>query len=467
VRSRIGFRSRVTLAVAVAFAVAVAAASAVAYVGVRSTLRGDVDASLRQRVQRVATSTRGASVDAGPAVADLDQRRARLGPPEAYFQVLEADGTVIKPPGEPSGLPVTARDRAVAAGDGGTYFSDATVGGAHLRIITAPLRDGAAVQAARPVGDIDATLHHLSFLLLLVAGGGVALAGALGWTVARTALRPVDRLSATLEHVAATHDLSQRVEVAGNDELARLAGRFNEMLEALEESRRAQRQLVADASHELRTPLTSLRTNIEVLARSDHMPPVERARLLDDLVSQLEELTVLVGDLVDLAREEERVDAGPAGAGAAEDVRLDAVVERAVDRARRHAPTLSFRSDLAPVVVHGVPERIDRAVANLLDNAIKWSPPGQVVEVTVEAGEVTVRDHGPGIDAADLPFVFDRFYRAPTARGLPGSGLGLAIVRQVAEAHGGSVSAARAPGGGTVLRLRLVDAGESKTAVLS
>ncbi len=461
------FRTRIISAVAVAFAVAVIVASAAAYVGARSELRGDVDEGLRARVQRVSEFRPDASVNAGPVVDDLAQRRSRLGPPEAYFQLLDADGTVTKPPGEPAGLPVSARARAVAAGTASTYFSDATVNGAHVRIVTAPLRAGVAVQAARPVGDVDRTLHHLGVILAFVSAGGVLLAGALGWTVARAALRPLERLSGTLEHVAATHDLSQRVEVAGHDELARLAARFNEMLGALEESRRAQRQLVADASHELRTPLTSLRTNIEVLARSDHMAGAERARLLDDLVSQLEDLTVLVGDLVDLAREEERVDTTKAGAGDAEDVRLDAVVERAVDRARRHAPLLSFRADLDPVVVHGVPERIDRAVANLLDNAIKWSPPGQVVEVVVRPGQVTVRDHGPGIDAADLPFVFDRFYRAPAARGLPGSGLGLAIVRQVAEAHGGSVSADRAEGGGTVLRLHLGDAGERNAAALT
>ncbi len=452
------FRRRIILAVAVAFAVAVVAASAVAYLGVESTLRGDVDAGLRARVERLADFPPGPAANTGTEVADVARRRGRLGPPEAYLQVLYADGTVTKPPEEPAGLPVTARARAVAAGAAGTYFSDATVAGTHVRIVTALLREGAAVQAARPVADIDGTLHHLGVILALVAAGGVVLAGALGWLVGRTAVRPVSRLSATLEHVAATHDLSQRVEVEGSDELARMARRFNEMLAALDESRRAQRQLVADASHELRTPLTSLRTNIEVLARSADMPAGERARLLDDLVSQLEDLTVLVGDLVDLAREEQRVDAALTGAGDAEDVRLDAVVERAVDRARRHAPLLSFTADLSPVLVHGVPERIDRAVANLLDNAIKWSPPGAVVEVFVGDGEVSVRDHGPGIDPVDLPFVFDRFYRAPAARGLPGSGLGLAIVRQVAEAHGGSVSAGPADGGGTVLRLKLGEA---------
>jgi two-component system sensor histidine kinase MprB len=274
----------------------------------------------------------------------------------------------------------------------------------------------------------------------------------------------VTRLSDTVEHVAATQDLSRRIQVRGNDEVARLARRFNEMLAALEVSRRAQRQLVADASHELRTPLTSLRTNLEVLARSDQMPAAERESLLGDLVTQLEELSVLVADLVDLAREEERLAGGPVSDDELEDVRLDALVERAVERARRHAPSLDFVAQLEPVIVQGVPERLDRAVANLLDNAIKWSPPGQSVEVIVADGEVVVRDHGPGIDGADLPFVFDRFYRAPAARGVPGSGLGLAIVRQVAEAHGGAVTAEGADGGGTVLRLSF---GHATTAAFS
>ena len=457
------FRGRIILAVAVAFSVAVLAASALAYLGVRATLRGDVDAGLRGRVERLALVSPDLPATPNLPAAELAGRRPRLDPPEAYLQLVNADGTVSRPLEEPD-LPVSERARAVAAGTEDTYFSDATVRGTHVRVITAPLRPGVAAQAARPVEDIDRALESLGVVLALVAAGGVALAGAMGWLVARTALRPVSRLSDTVEHVAATRDLSRRIEVAGTDELARLAGRFNEMLGALEESRRAQRQLVTDASHELRTPLTSLRTNIEVLARSDGMPAADRENLLRDLVSQLEDLTVLVGDLVDLAREEELGGVALSVAGGAEEVRLDAVVEQAVERARRHAPLLSFRADLEPVVVRGVPERLDRAVANLLDNAIKWSPAGEVVEVSVRKSEVTVRDHGPGIDPADLPFVFDRFYRAPAARRVPGSGRGLAIVRQVAEAHGGTVSADRAEGGGTVLRLCLDRASSAGTA---
>jgi two-component system sensor histidine kinase MprB len=455
----VSFRGRIILAAAAAFAVAVVAASALGYLGVRAALRNDVDAGLRARAER-APATLSQGVAGGALVDDPARPRARLRTPDAYLQVVHADGSVTKPPDESSGLPVSARARAVAAGTAHNYFSDAVINGTHIRIITAHVGDGLAVQAARPVDELDSTLGHLRAVLAVVACGGVALAGALGWVVARTALRPVARFSDTVELVAATQDLSRRIEVRGNDEVARLARRFNEMLAALEVSRRAQRQLVADASHELRTPLTSLRTNIEVLARSDHMPPADRESLLGDLVSQLEDLSVLVADLVDLAREEERLAAGAQpGPDMDEEVRLDSVVERAVDRARRHAPSLTFVTALEPVVVHGAPERLDRAVANLLDNAMKWSPPGQVIEVSVAGDEVTVRDHGPGIDRADLPFVFDRFYRAPAARGVPGSGLGLAIVRQVAEAHGGEVTAEVAAGGGTVLRLSFRRAG--------
>ena len=230
------------------------------------------------------------------------------------------------------------------------------------------------------------------------------------------------------------------------------------MLAALEESSRAQRQLVADASHELRTPLTSLRTNIEVLARGNELPADERERLLDDVVEQVGEMTALIGELIELAREargepQERP----------EDVRLDLLTADAVERTRRNRPGVEFDTDLHESLVRGAPSTIERAVANLLDNAAKWSPPGATVEVAVRDGEVAVRDRGPGIADEDLPYVFDRFYRSTAARGMPGSGLGLAIVRQVAEAHGGEVSAERAEGGGTLMRLRLVPVGKRLT----
>jgi two-component system sensor histidine kinase MprB len=282
----------------------------------------------------------------------------------------------------------------------------------------------------------------------VIAAFGVALAAALGLAVSRAALAPVRRLTEATETVAETGDLSERIDAQGRDELSRLAGSFNTMLGALEESTRAQRQLVADASHELRTPLTSLRTNIEVLASERTLPAGERERLLNDVVEQLGEMTTLISELMNLARGEQQ----PAEP---EDVRLDLLAAGAVERARRNRPGVTFTTDFEESFVHGVPPTIERAIANLLDNAAKWSPEGAEVEVVVRDSTVTVRDHGPGIADEDLPYIFDRFYRADAARGQPGSGLGLAIVRQVAEAHGGGVVAERAPGGGTRVALRL------------
>ena len=283
-------------------------------------------------------------------------------------------------------------------------------------------------------------------LLFLIAAVGIALAAGLGLVVAKAVLAPVQRLTRTAEEVSETRDLSRRIDASGNDELSRLAATFNTMLGALEDSARAQRQLVSDASHELRTPLTSLRTNIEVLARDEALPPGDREQLLRDVTEQLTEMTALIAELVELARGDQ-TPADP------EDVRLDLVTADAIERTRRNRPGVTFKAPLEPSLIRGVPATVERAVSNLLDNAAKWSPAGGEIEVTVRDGELTVRDHGPGIDDADLPFVFDRFYRAPAARGMPGSGLGLAIVRQVAEAHGGTVVADRADGGGTLMRL--------------
>jgi two-component system sensor histidine kinase MprB len=315
-------------------------------------------------------------------------------------------------------------------------------------MLTFPYGAGAAVQIALSLREVDHSLGRIKNLLILIAGGGIAIAAGLGLAVSRAALAPVRRLTAAAENVTETGDLSDRIEVSGRDELSRLAASFNAMLGALEESSRAQRQLVADASHELRTPLTSLRTNIEVLASERSLPAGERERLLADVVDQLSEMTTLISGLIDLARGEQQT-AEP------EEVRLDLVAADAVDRARRDRPAVTFTTDLQESMVQGVPATIERAVANLLDNAAKWSPPGGDVEVAVRNGEVSVRDHGPGIDEEDLPHVFDRFYRSRSARGRPGSGLGLAIVRQVAVAHGGEVVAEHADGGGTRMTLRL------------
>jgi two-component system sensor histidine kinase MprB len=357
-------------------------------------------------------------------------------------------------------LPVDARTRALAAEGGEPFLRDAYVDGIHLRVLAEPLGKGHAVQFAQPLTEVDRLLARLRLILFLVVVGGIALAALLGRLVAGAAVLPLKRLTRAAEHVAVTQDLSGRIQPsggdAGEDELGRLAVSFNAMLDALEHSMgaldasvHAQRQLVADASHELRTPVTSLRTNIEILQQQGQfMDAEEHDRLLDDVVEQIGQLTLLMNDLIDLARgEEPRSDT--------EDVGLDVLVTEVIERAARHAPATPLHVTLEPTVVAGVPARLERAVSNLVDNAVKYSPPGEPVEVELVGGELSVRDHGPGISAEDLPHVFDRFYRGAEARGRPGSGLGLAIVRQVAAEHGGTITAQAAPGGGTLMRLCL------------
>jgi two-component system sensor histidine kinase MprB len=438
------FRTRLALVAAVAVALAVVAASAVVYVVVRNQLRSQVDTTLKNNAFEMA---RGAH----PQQAPNGQLYLDVGPffGTGYVQAVTAQRGVLRPFRERGSLPVN--DRAVSAARGDVdhfYFTDATVSGEQVRVITVPLGNGIALQVARSLADVNHSLHRVGILLILIALGGIGVAAGLGLVVSRAALAPVRRLTETTENVTETGDLSQRIETTGHDELSRLATSFNTMLAALEEASRAQRQLVADASHELRTPLTSLRTNIEVLAGERSLAPVERERLLSDVVEQLGEMTSLIAELIELARAEQHPEE-------AEDVRLDLLAQTAVERARRNRPNVSFTTDLQESMVHGAPSTIERAVANLLDNAAKWSPEGGEVEVAVHGGEVTVRDHGPGIAEEDLPYVFDRFYRASSARGLPGSGLGLAIVKQVADAHGGQVIAEGAEGGGTRMRLRL------------
>ena len=438
------FRTRLALVAAVAVALAVVAASAVVFVVVRNQLRGDLDAALRQRAQAMHQPLR---IEAGPGGDYLDAGPGGFGD-VGFLQAVRSDGKVYKMFGERGSLPVTKATIDAASGRRGAFFADARRGESDVRVYTVPATNGYALQIARGLGEVNHTLHRVSVYLVLIALGGILVAVALGLAVARTALSPVRRLTDTAEHVTETGDLSERIEVTSHDELGRLARSFNTMLAALEESSRAQRQLVADASHELRTPLTSLRTNIEVLATERTLPPGDREKLLGDVVEQLGEMTSLITELIELARAEQHHEEP-------EDVRLDLLTEGAVERAQRNTPNVTFRTALDESLVHGVPSTIERAVANLLDNAAKWSPPGGEVEVGVHGDEVTVRDHGAGIADEDLPYVFDRFYRASSARGLPGSGLGLAIVKQVAEAHGGTVTAEPADGGGTLMRLRL------------
>jgi two-component system sensor histidine kinase MprB len=443
---------------AAAVAVAIVLVAIVSYMVVKAQLRGQVDDALR--AQAAAVHQAGLRAIVG---RDLPAIPPSAGGPAPYAQIVATDGSAQNLSGTNVSLPVTPIVKAVAEGKAGQYLSDVTVGGSNLREITIPVTLGltngtaapGAVQLARPLGGVDHVLANLRVILLLLCGAGIALAAMLGRLAASRVLAPLAEVAQAAEHISETEDLTTRIHVREDDEVGQLATRFNAMLdrlqssrEAVDESVRAQRQLVADASHELRTPVTSLRTNVEVLLEGGALSDEDRERLLSDMVEQSEELSLLVGDLIELARGDQPIES-------ADDVRLDGIVEEAVDRARRNAPSVKFETHLEPVVVDGVPERLLRAVNNLLDNAARHTHPGTTVEVRVDANGVRVRDHGDGVDPEDLPHVFDRFYRGVNSRGRQGSGLGLAIVRQVAEQHGGSVTATNAPDGGAVFEIRL------------
>ncbi|MFI0899384.1 sensor histidine kinase [Streptomyces sp. NPDC020983] len=345
---------------------------------------------------------------------------------------------------------VSALDVQVARGTRTAYFHDADYAGRHYRIYTTELADspGVLVRTAVPTAVVSSTLRRLSMLLVAITAGGCVLAAVAGRLAAGRVLRPVRQLTETVEHVTATQDLTARLTADGRDEIARLTRSFAAMMAALEESVGAQRRLVADASHELRTPLTSLTTNLELLGEGPGLADPQAPALVAEARAQAAELTSLVNDLVDLGRYEQ---ARPH----TEDVRLDLLAARVLERAAARSPRADLAAELAPCLVHADPDAVERAIGNLVDNAVKWSPEGGRITVATDAaGSVTVSDEGPGIPAADLPFVFDRFYRSPAARSLPGSGLGLAIVRQIAETYGGEVTAEPLPQG-VRMRLRL------------
>ncbi|MBI2772888.1 MAG: HAMP domain-containing histidine kinase [Chloroflexi bacterium] len=452
------FRLRVTLLATLAVAVAVIGVAEIMYLVVQRQLTSQVDAQLSDTAQLVAAvnQPRGGGGIAGRGGPFGPRLTLISGRSDIVAQVVSSTGQVIRgDTPDPVSSIVTSEVKEVAAGKRADWSGDVFVTGTdgktyHVRVLAVPFANGQSLQLARLMDEIDAALLQTRNTLVGVAAGGIALAALLGALVARAALMPVRRLTSAVEEVTRTRDLSRRVALqgSGRDEIARLGHSFDAMLAALEISLRQQRQLVADASHELRTPLTSLRTNLELLERGHPTDPVERQQVLRDLVAQMERLGTLVGDLIDLARDEEIP-------FPVEEVRLDEVAASALEDMRLRYPRVTFRADLVPAAVQGVRPRITRAVTNLLDNAAKWSAPGGLVEVKVAAGEVVVRDHGPGIAPEDRSRVFDRFWRASSARQLPGSGLGLSIVKQVAEAHGGSVTLDDPPGGGARFRLRL------------
>ncbi len=443
---RVTLASRITLLTSLAVGVTLAVASLAVYVTLRMELESSVDESLTERARATAKTAFVQSYLTGSLPSDL------VTPSDVRLAVVTPEGSVRGEAMLVEELGTT--ELSVARGVEEQTLRTATIDGERHRIVAVPQPSGDALVIAQSMESTYESLERLALVAWSVGLAGVLLAGLAGWAVATNGLRPVRRLTAAAERVARTDDL-RPITVTGTDELARLTSAFNMMLAALAASRLRQNQLVADAGHELRTPLTSLRTNIELLAQADRrggLPAAQRAELLDDVHGQVDELGTLVGDLVELNRDEP-VDGHP------EKVDLVEVVDAAVTRVRRRAAGVRIGVSSEQWLVDGEPSLLERAVTNLLDNAVKWSPADGAVEVDLTGGVLTVRDHGPGIDPQDLPHVFDRFYRSREARTLPGSGLGLAIVRRTADRHAGHVTAANAPDGGAVLTLTLPGSG--------
>jgi two-component system, OmpR family, sensor histidine kinase MprB len=442
--------TRFTVVVALAVAVVTLAITAVAFFVVRSDLQSQVKQELLERsvtVHHLASRYHGHIPSRWvPPQSD------RFGVASPYTQLVTAGGDVWAPANSAGLLPATAAAEQVAAGHRAAYDSQTTLDGVHAMVLTTPLAPGLAVQMAEPLDGVDAEVTSVATTLVLLSAVGVGLVALAGRGVARAGLAPVGRLAAVAERVTATGNPVGRVDVHRPDELGRLATSFNKMLHALQRSLDAQQQLVADASHELRTPLTSLRINAELLAAHPGLDQAERQEILDRVVAQVAELGDLVANLTELAK-------GESATAMPEDAELHTTAAACLRAAQQDWPGTPFTAELEPAVVFGSADRLRIAVRNLLDNAAKFSPPGAPVTLRLSGRlsgvELTVQDQGPGIAPDDLPHVFDRFYRSPSARGVPGSGLGLAIVRQVAEDHGGTVRAESAPGHGTVIRLCL------------
>ncbi|MFJ4657187.1 sensor histidine kinase [Nocardia sp. NPDC088792] len=447
---RLGLRGRIAVFFVLAMALALAGMGTAAYIVVGHELNSALDLGLRRQATRI---VRQFPVE--PSVATLSGSCRYLAAPSCV-QVVNAGGAIESEDQPDATLPVSAETRAVAAGSAPPFLSDVTVDGFRLRMYTEQLQPGRAVQVAQRSDTVDTGLRRMGLALLTAALAGTALATVVGVVLARRALAPVAALTEAAERVARTRDPDQQITVTGSDELARLAVSINTMLSELDsaltgerEARAAQQRLIADASHELRTPLTVLRTEIDLLCRADRIAPEQLAETAAALRVQSEELSGLVGDLIDLAR----ADDPGAIREPLEDLRLDSLVASCVETARRHWPAIDFETDLEPATVQGVHRALSRAVTNLLDNAAKFSPAGATVTVTVGDDRLTVRDNGPGIASEDLPHVFDRFYRSASARATAGHGLGLAIVAHVAESHGAQVTVDSAPGRGTEFRL--------------
>jgi len=459
-------RTKLTITVAAIVAVAVFGGAYAAHVSAGNALRDETDKFLAQRAAEFvarppgdgfsnapasaapSAGTSGTTVTTVPAPSphehDDDDGPGRYFDYDAVQQRVSTGGSVTQFASTQPKLPVDQRDRQIATSGQGSRYRSVTVKGVEYRMVTQGLGSGnGAVQIARRVQETDDVLDVLRNRLLVIALVGVGVAALVAWFVGRSITKPIRKLTQTAEHIAQTQDLTTPIPVQRDDEVGRLAASFNTMLVALDTSRQQQQRLIQDASHELRTPLTAVRTNIEFLAHATTLPADDRAQLLEETRLELDELTNLVTEMVDLAtdvRSEEPVEAVDLG---------DVAGEVAQRYRRRTGRDITLDIDDAGSV-QGRRSMLDRAVSNLVDNALKFSPGGEPVAVSVRGARIEVADRGSGVEGDDRTRVFDRFYRATSARTLPGSGLGLSIVAQIAELHGGQASLEPRDGGGTV-----------------
>jgi two-component system sensor histidine kinase MprB len=447
-------RWRFALGLAVIAAAGIGIGGTVAYVSTSEQLNDEVDAFLEERAERFHGSSLPVLLES--LEQDHEVHPAQSGHESSYLsldaltQIIDAEARVVfSGPGQPS-LPVEGTDRQVAADQAGEdRLRDVSVEGTDYRMLTAPLPGGGAVQLARNMSETTSVLNRLRDRLLVIGGLATLGAAGVGWLFARRTARPIERLTDTVETIAATKDLESPMGVQGQGEVGRLGSSFNEMLTALRISQEQQRRLVIDAGHELRTPITSLHTNVELLHRGVELDNEDRRRLLDDLLAEVGGLSDLVDELVELATDQASADEP------AEELRLEDIAERVCERARRRSGRIVtlMTHQSAAVVAH--PAMIERAIGNLVANALKFSPDDSPVEVVVDGTAIEVRDHGPGIPETERDLVLQRFYRPVESQSVPGSGLGLAIVKEIIDRHQGTVSVGTAEGFGAAVGFRL------------
>jgi two-component system, OmpR family, sensor histidine kinase MprB len=454
-------RTKFAAACAVIAGVAIGVSMAVSYDAARSLLKVNTAQTFRALVDSVAERARETELRPVRFAAPADEHSVEykvVRSRQVITQVLDSGGRVMVRDPERTRLPVTAADRHLAgrARPGDQAEQAFTSGRERYQMVTVALGGGrGAVQIAQLTTETERLLGHLAELMTLVGIVVFVLAGLAGWFIARRVTRRLERLIGTAEQVTASGKLDVPVPTTGQDEVGRLGSAFDSMLDQLGQARDDQHRLVQDAGHELKTPLTSVRTNVTVLRRFEELSAEDRARLVDDLDGQTRELTTLVDELIELATEQREEEPY-------EPLSLPGLALRIADRARGRTAR-EIVVDVEDAVIFGRVNAMERAITNLIDNAAKFDPSGGPIELVVRSDRVTVLDRGPGLAAADIPRIFDRFYRTPAARGMPGSGLGLAIVRKVAETHHGTVFAENRPGGGAAIGFILGPASSPST----